>query len=58
MSIESSSIMVQDGLGNAGKQLNQYAEAIVDELNRLINQLAPIAETWTRSEERRVGKEC
>lgn len=47
MSIESSSILVQDGLANAATQLNGYAEAIVDELNSLITQLAPIAETWT-----------
>jgi WXG100 family type VII secretion target len=47
MSIESMSIMVQDGLAAAAAQLNGYAEAIVEELNGLINQLEPIAATWT-----------
>jgi WXG100 family type VII secretion target len=47
MSIESSTIMVQDGLADAGAQLNARASEIVDELNTLIGQLAPLAETWT-----------
>lgn len=47
MSIETVSMMVQDGLADAGKNLNNYANTIVEELNGLISQLAPIAETWT-----------
>ena len=47
MTVDSSSIFVFDGLGDAGPHLNGQAELIAGELSSLRNQLMPIAETWT-----------
>ncbi len=46
-SIDSSSIMVKEELAGAGPWINGQAQTIADELHALLQQLAPIAETWT-----------
>jgi uncharacterized protein YukE len=45
--VDSASLMVHPDLGLAGKTINDAAPAIADELNKLIAQLQPIADTWT-----------
>ena len=55
MSVESSNLLVGDDLSEAGANLNQRASVIVDELNSLISQLAPLAETWTGSAAAKYG---
>lgn len=46
-SIDSSVILVQDGLGDAGPHIAGVAETISGELAALIAKLAPLQETWT-----------
>jgi WXG100 family type VII secretion target len=47
VSINTSSIMVQDPLEGVGAYINGQAEAIANELNALVNQLAPLQDFWT-----------
>jgi WXG100 family type VII secretion target len=43
---DTSNIVVRGELEGAGAYLNSQAQGIADELNSLISQLEPIAETW------------
>jgi WXG100 family type VII secretion target len=47
MSIDNTTIMVQDELEGAGSYINSQAQTISDELSALVSKLAPLAETWT-----------
>ena len=42
-------ILVTTGLGEAGPTVVNRADDIIDRLNQLKSQLAPLAESWTRS---------
>ena len=46
-SIDGTPILVGDDLATAGTNINNVANTIVGQLNALIAQLQPIAETWT-----------
>lgn len=46
-SIEGTPLLVDESLSGSGTQINAQAQAIVDELNTLYNQLQPLVESWT-----------
>jgi WXG100 family type VII secretion target len=45
--VDSSNIMVHSDLEQAGSTINGMAQTIADELNTLIQQLAPLPDIWT-----------
>jgi uncharacterized protein YukE len=45
--IDGTPILVGDDLASAGTYINNAAAQIADQLQKLITQLQPIAETWT-----------
>lgn len=47
--VEGTPIYVGEGLSAAGTWLNSEAQQAADELNRLRQQLAPLAEAWSQS---------
>jgi hypothetical protein len=49
VNVDTSQLMVGDELAGAGAYINGMAATISDELNQLMNLLAPLGETWAGS---------
>jgi uncharacterized protein YukE len=47
VSIDNASLLVGDGLADAGPNINGTAQGISDELNTLIGLLTPLQDYWT-----------